>query len=44
MLGGLVGVGVGLSSDVWEEVPLGEQISITPSRDGGVALGYEYRF
>ena len=45
-----LGLGVGallgtlMVSDLWQQIPLQEQMSIAPSRDGGVALGYEYRF
>ena len=45
LIGALAGVMVtSRGRERWEDVPLQEQISIAPSRDGGVVLGYEYRF
>ena len=46
----LLGLGSGLLvgglivSERWEEVPLPNQLTVNPSRDGGVPLGYSVRF
>ena len=46
ILGGIVGLIGGSASpgERWKSVSPGRQISLAPSSDGGVALGYEYRF
>lgn len=49
VFGGLGGVGgflVGLAwpGEHWQEVPLPNQLGITPGRDGGLALGLGYSF
>ena len=43
---GTVGFLVGLASpgQYWTDVPLPDRLSIAPSRDGGVALGYQFGF
>ena len=44
--GAVIGAVIGnsLSREVWEDVPMTQQLRITPSAEGGVALGYTYSF
>ena len=46
LIGGIVGFVWGALSpgESWEEVPLADRVSVLPSGDGGVALGYSYSF